>query len=46
VPFGGVGHLGMGAYHGKLSFDIFRIKKALEQTWLTYLCAMLLTMKN
>jgi len=23
LPFGGVGHSGIGAYHGKLSFDIF-----------------------
>ena len=23
LPFGGVGHSGMGAYHGKFSFDIF-----------------------
>ncbi|MFN4152328.1 MAG: aldehyde dehydrogenase family protein, partial [Candidatus Sericytochromatia bacterium] len=23
LPFGGVGNSGMGAYHGKLSFDIF-----------------------
>jgi aldehyde dehydrogenase (NAD+) len=34
LPFGGVGHSGMGAYHGKFSFDVFThykpfIKKAL-----------------
>lgn len=36
LPFGGVGHSGMGAYHGKLSFDIFSHKKAIVQrgTWL------------
>ena len=28
LPFGGVGESGMGAYHGKLSFDIFSHKKA------------------
>ena len=36
LPFGGVGHSGIGAYHGQLSFDIFshhkeEIKKA---TWI------------
>ncbi len=29
LPFGGVGHSGMGAYHGKLSFDTFSHKKAI-----------------
>ncbi len=29
LPFGGVGHSGMGAYHGKLSFDTFTHKKAI-----------------
>lgn len=29
LPFGGVGHSGMGAYHGKLSFDIFSHKKSI-----------------
>ncbi len=28
LPFGGVGHSGMGAYHGKLSFDTFSHKMA------------------
>ncbi|RXH90975.1 hypothetical protein DVH24_006920 [Malus domestica] len=28
VPFGGVGESGMGAYHGKFSFDAFSHKKA------------------
>ena len=28
LPFGGVGESGMGAYHGKLSFDVFTHKKA------------------
>lgn len=36
LPFGGVGNSGIGAYHGKLSFDIFSHKKAIIQkaTWL------------
>lgn len=29
LPFGGVGHSGMGAYHGKLGFDRFSHKKAI-----------------
>lgn len=29
LPFGGVGYSGMGAYHGKLSFDTFSHKKAI-----------------
>ena len=28
LPFGGVGDSGMGAYHGKFSFDAFSHKKA------------------
>jgi hypothetical protein len=28
LPFGGVGGSGMGAYHGKLSFDLFSHRKA------------------
>ncbi|GAM25298.1 hypothetical protein SAMD00019534_084730 [Acytostelium subglobosum LB1] len=28
LPFGGVGHSGIGAYHGKLTFDLFTHKKA------------------
>lgn len=28
LPFGGVGESGMGAYHGKFSFDLFSHKKA------------------
>ncbi|KAI6690927.1 hypothetical protein NL676_027755 [Syzygium grande] len=28
LPFGGVGESGMGAYHGKFSFDVFSHKKA------------------
>lgn len=28
LPFGGVGKSGMGAYHGKYSFDTFSHKKA------------------
>ena len=36
LPFGGVGHSGSGAYHGKLSFETFSHKKAIVQkaTWL------------
>ncbi|KAK6132350.1 hypothetical protein DH2020_033910 [Rehmannia glutinosa] len=31
LPFGGVGESGMGAYHGKFSFDTFSHKKAVLQ---------------
>ncbi|KAK6114900.1 hypothetical protein DH2020_007169 [Rehmannia glutinosa] len=31
LPFGGVGESGMGAYHGKFSFDTFSHKKAILQ---------------
>lgn len=36
LPFGGVGHSGMGAYHGQLSFDIFSHHKAIvkKANWL------------
>jgi aldehyde dehydrogenase (NAD+) len=36
LPFGGVGTSGMGAYHGKHSFDCFSHKKAVVKTptWL------------
>jgi aldehyde dehydrogenase (NAD+) len=36
LPFGGVGHSGIGAYHGKRSFDVFTHKKAMlkKATWL------------
>lgn len=36
LPFGGVGHSGMGAYHGKRSFDTFVHKKSVTKrgTWL------------
>lgn len=36
LPFGGVGHSGMGAYHGRLSFDIFSHKKSVvkKPTWI------------
>ncbi len=36
LPFGGVGFSGIGAYHGKLSFDIFSHQKAIvkKATWL------------
>ncbi|WP_044398232.1 aldehyde dehydrogenase [Lacinutrix sp. Hel_I_90] len=36
LPFGGVGNSGIGAYHGKLSFDTFSHKKAVvkKANWL------------
>ena len=36
LPFGGVGHSGIGAYHGKLSFDTFSHKKSIvkKANWL------------
>jgi aldehyde dehydrogenase (NAD+) len=36
LPFGGVGHSGIGAYHGKLSFDLFSHQKAIVKkgNWL------------
>ncbi len=36
LPFGGVGQSGMGAYHGKYSFDTFSHKKSISKkgTWL------------
>lgn len=36
LPFGGVGHSGMGAYHGKYSFDTFSHKKSIlkKANWL------------
>lgn len=36
LPFGGVGHSGMGAYHGKFGFDTFSHKKSVVKraTWL------------
>ena len=36
LPFGGVGNSGIGAYHGKLSFDIFSHKKSIvmRANWL------------
>lgn len=36
LPFGGVGHSGMGAYHGKLGFDSFSHKKSVvkKANWL------------
>ena len=36
LPFGGVGHSGIGAYHGKLSFDLFSHKKSIvkKANWL------------
>ena len=29
MPFGGVGHSGMGSYHGKFGFDTFSHKKSI-----------------
>lgn len=29
LPFGGIGRSGMGAYHGKYSFDTFTHKKSI-----------------
>lgn len=36
LPFGGIGNSGIGAYHGKLNFDIFSHHKAIvkKATWL------------
>ncbi len=36
LPFGGVGHSGIGAYHGRMSFDTFSHKKAIVKkgNWL------------
>jgi aldehyde dehydrogenase (NAD+) len=36
LPFGGVGYSGIGAYHGKLSFDVFSHKKGVvrKANWL------------
>ncbi|WP_242917531.1 aldehyde dehydrogenase [Pontibacter liquoris] len=36
LPFGGVGHSGMGSYHGQASFDLFSHKKSIVNrgTWL------------
>ncbi|MGV9004778.1 aldehyde dehydrogenase [Flavobacterium sp.] len=36
LPFGGVGHSGIGCYHGKASFDLFSHKKAIvkKANWL------------
>eukprot|EP01126_Amoeba_proteus_P059702 TRINITY_DN7823_c0_g1_i4.p1 TRINITY_DN7823_c0_g1~~TRINITY_DN7823_c0_g1_i4.p1 ORF type:complete len:194 (-),score=36.45 TRINITY_DN7823_c0_g1_i4:69-650(-) len=32
LPFGGVGHSGLGAYHGKLTFDAFTHKRAVVRS--------------
>jgi aldehyde dehydrogenase (NAD+) len=36
IPFGGVGHSGIGAYHGRLSFDVFSHQKGIvkKANWL------------
>ena len=31
LPFGGVGHSGMGAYHGRYSFETFSHKKSISK---------------
>ncbi|NDI33168.1 aldehyde dehydrogenase [Chengkuizengella sediminis] len=47
LPFGGVGHSGVGAYHGKHSFETFsHIKSILKQTTLFDLPFRYPTMKN
>lgn len=33
LPFGGVGHSGMGAYHGKLTFDTFSHHKSITKRY-------------
>lgn len=33
MPFGGVGHSGMGSYHGKYSFDTFSHKKSIVKKY-------------
>ena len=40
LPFGGVGNSGMGAYHGKFSFDAFSHKKAVLEKSLAMESAM------
>ena len=35
LPFGGVGNSGMGAYHGKLTFDTFSHNRACLEKELT-----------
>ena len=32
LPFGGVGNSGLGAYHGRLSFDAFSHKRSVVKT--------------
>jgi coniferyl-aldehyde dehydrogenase len=32
VPFGGVGHSGMGSYHGKAGFDTFSHHRAVSES--------------
>jgi aldehyde dehydrogenase (NAD+) len=33
LPFGGVGHSGIGAYHGKHSFDTFSFSKGITKRY-------------
>ena len=37
LPFGGVGHSGMGSYHGKFGFDTFTHKKVFLSLQLIYM---------
>lgn len=36
LPFGGVGHSGIGSYHGRFGFDTFTHKKSIvkKSTWI------------
>ena len=36
LPFGGVGHSGMGSYHGKASFDIFSHRKSVLKNFFRF----------
>jgi acyl-CoA reductase-like NAD-dependent aldehyde dehydrogenase len=38
LPFGGVGHSGIGAYHGALSFDTFHIKVNSKKKQIGWTC--------
>ena len=33
MPFGGVGHSGMGGYHGKVGFETFSHVKSIVRKW-------------
>jgi len=34
MPFGGVGHSGMGGYHGKVGFETFSHRKSVLKSWI------------